>query len=71
VAAWTDIDGFVAAPGCGEAPAAAASVSAPGRTCFDCSLTTTSPFSGMKRTIRLIVFCGPPAWSHGNHTLYE
>lgn len=51
--------GLVAAAGLG-----------PARSCVDCSLMTTEPFSrGTKRTIRLTFSCGPPAASQGTHTL--
>lgn len=41
----------------------------PGKRSFVCSLTTTFPFSGMKRTMRLISFWSPPASSHGSQML--
>jgi hypothetical protein len=59
-------------PGAAGGPEATAlGCGSPGKMCLLCWPTSTLPFSGMKRTIKLISFWGPPATSQGSHTLYE
>ena len=43
----------------------------PGKSTRICSLVTTAPFLGVNLAMRLMSVRGPPASSHGTHTLYE
>ena len=38
----------------------------PGNSVFVCSPITNPPWAGMKRTIKLMSFCGPPAGPQGS-----